>query len=174
MSKEDIFRDLNGTQADESQIYSDFNHQSVLWFSLGSEEYAIKVDDVQTVLDDFMVTPVPNMPKFVLGVINLRGTIIPVVNLKKMFQMQHKGEEKGMVVVLEVEELDGLRVGIVVDKVKDVLDINFSALQSPPPSLSGLGTEYVSGMHKMAGHVLIVVNMIKIVQIAREMIGKFT
>lgn len=159
---------------DDSQVYSDFNLQSVLWFSLGSEEYAIKVDDVQTVLDEYMITPVPNTPKFVLGVINLRGTIIPVIELKKMFQLQQAKTENGMVIVLEISDLDNVRVGVVVDKVKDVLDINFSELQAPPPSLSGLGSEYVSGIHKLPGHVLIVVNIIKIVHIAREMIGKYT
>lgn len=159
---------------DEEQIYSDFNLQSVLWFCLGAEEYAIKVDDVQTVLDEYIITPVPNTPKFVLGVINLRGTIIPVIDLKRMFQLQHNKDDNGMIIVLEIAELENVRVGVVVDKVKDVIDINFSELQAPPPSLSGLGSEYVTGMHRMPGHVLIVVNIIKIVHIAKEMIGKYT
>lgn len=174
MEPESTSVNTNHISDEDAQIYTEFNMQNVLWFTLGEEEYGIKVDDVQTVLDEFVLTSVPNMPGFVLGVINLRGTIIPVVDLKKMFQMPQEENIEPMIIVLEMVDLESLRVGIVVDKVNEVLEIDFSALQPPPPSLSGLGSEYVSGMHKMATHVLIIVNMPRIVQIAREMIGKFT
>ena len=159
---------------EDAQIFSDFNMQNVLWFSLGEEEYGIKVDNVQTVLDEFVLTPVPNTPGFVLGVINLRGSIIPVVDLRRMFQMPQDGQVQPMIVVLEMVELESVKVGLVVDRVNEVIEIDFSALQPPPPSLSGLGSEYITGIHKMQTHVLIISNMLRIVQIAREMIGKFT
>ena len=155
---------------EEQQIYSEFNMQSILWFTLASEEYAIKVEDVQTVLDDFVLTPVPNTDSFILGVINLRGTIIPVVDLKRMFQMPASEKKEEMVVVLEIGDLNNLKVGILVDRVNEVLDIDFSALQDPPPSLSSLGSEYVTGMHKMASNVLIIVDIVKIIQIAKQII----
>lgn len=158
----------------EDQIYTDFNLQSVLWFTLGSEQYAIKVDEVKTVIDEFTITPMPNVPRFVRGIINLRGTIIPIIDLKQMFQMPRQDKEDFMVVVLQIPEVDHVDVGIIVDKVNEVLDIDFSALQPPPPSLSGLGSEYVVGIHKTQSNVLIVVDIVRVVQIAREMVGKYS
>ncbi len=157
----------------DDQIYTDFNLQSVLWFTLGSEQYAIKVDEVKTVIDEFTITPMPNVPRFVHGILNLRGTIIPIIDLKQMFQMPRNEDESYMIVVLHVPELDNIDVGIIVDKVNEVLDIDFSSLQDPPPSLSGLGAEYVVGMHKTASNVLIVVDMVRVIQIAREMVQKY-
>ncbi|MFC1474409.1 chemotaxis protein CheW [bacterium] len=124
---------------EDVQIYTEFNMQNVLWFSLGEEEYAIKVDDVQSVLDEFTLTPIPNTPGFVLGVINLRGLIIPVVDLKRMFQMPREEKENPMIIVLEMSELESTRVGIVVDTVNEVLEIDFSTLQPPPPLTVGAG-----------------------------------
>jgi purine-binding chemotaxis protein CheW len=159
-------------QADEeSQIEEHFDLKSVLWFTLGCEEYAIKVDHVQTVLDEMALTPVPNTPRFVLGVINLRGVIIPVIDLKEMFQMPRSETDDRMAVVLEIENM---RVGIAVDKVREVLDIDFSALQAPPPSLSGLGAEYVKGIHRMGAKILIVIELSKVINIAKEMISKYS
>ncbi|MFA6448397.1 MAG: chemotaxis protein CheW [bacterium] len=164
---------FNNLRADnEDQLDENFDLKSILWFTLGCEEYAIKVDHVQTVLNEMSLTPVPNTPRFVLGVINLRGVIIPIVDLKEMFQMP-RDEANGemMAVVLEVENM---RVGIAVDKVKEVLDIDFSQLQPPPPSLSGLGAEYVKGIHRMGTKILIVIELGKVINIAKEMISKYS
>jgi purine-binding chemotaxis protein CheW len=155
----------------ENQIEEHFNLQSVLWFTLGTEDYAIRVDHVQTVLDEMILTPVPNTPRFALGVINLRGLIIPVVDLKEMFQMP-KGDIKDRMAI--VVEVDNMRVGIAVDNVREVLDIDFSKLQPPPPSLSGLGSEYVVGMYRLAENILIVVDLVKVIHIAKEMISKYS
>ncbi len=164
-----IFARLNGDR--EIQIDEQFDLQSVLWFKLGSEDYAIKVDSVQTVLDEFSLTPVPNTPKFVKGVINLRGVIVPVVDLKELFQMPLDDVETEMIVVLE---LDNMKVGIAVDRVMEVLAVDFSALQPPPPSLSGLGAEYVTGLCKHEALVLITVDIVKAINIAKEMLGKYS
>ncbi|HOO55601.1 MAG TPA: chemotaxis protein CheW [bacterium] len=163
-----FFQNNNGENSE--QIEEQFNMQSVLWFSLGSEDYAIKVDNVQTVLDQMVLTPIPNTPRFVMGVINLRGLIFPIVDLKELFQMPREEKKDRMAVVLEI---DDMRVGIAVDKVKEVLDIDFAALQPPPPSLSGLGTEYVLGIHKISNNILIVIDIAKVISIASEMINKY-
>jgi len=159
------------TNGQDDQIEDQFNLQNVLWFSLGREDYAIKVDHVQTVLDKFTPTPVPNTPMFVLGVINLRGVIIPIVDLKEMFQMPKEEGQQMMAVVLEIENM---KVGIAVDKVREVLDIDFSQLQPPPPSLSGLGADYVSGIFRLTNKILIVVDLFKVINIAKEMVSKYS
>ncbi len=169
---ESFFNSL--TTQDDQQIDMRFNLQSVLWFKLGSEEYAIKVEDVQTVLDEFAVTPVPNTPRFVQGVINLRGNIIPIIDLREMFQLPDVNSAKQRVIVLEVRELAMLKVGILVDDVREVLDMDFAELQTQLPSLSGLGIEYVMGVYRTEHHVIILADTVKIIQIAQEMISKYS
>ena len=156
---------------EEEQIDSEFNLQKVLWFALGYEDYGINVEHVQTVIDQAVLTPVPNTPRFVKGVINLRGTLIPIVDLKEMFQMPDTKEGENMMVILEIEEM---RVGIMVDRVNEVLEIDFSKLQSPPASVSGFGSEYIIGVFRLPSEILIIVDIEKVVTIAREMINKYS
>src|SRR5512137_1844409 len=103
-----------GTERHEEQIDRQFNLQKVLWFTLGAEEFAIMVEHVQTILDRARVTPVPNTPSFVYGIINNRGALIPIVELRKLFQMPEDSSARKNMVILEVA---GMRVGILVDKV---------------------------------------------------------
>jgi purine-binding chemotaxis protein CheW len=155
----------------DEQIDSEFNIQKVLWFTLGYEDYAISVEYVQTVITEAVLTPVPNTPRFVKGVSNLRGNLVPVVDLKEMFQMPGARESENMMVMLEV---GAMKVGMIVDKVNEVLEIDYSKLQPPPPSVSGFGAEYIVGMFKLATQILIVVDIEKVLNIAREMINKYS
>jgi purine-binding chemotaxis protein CheW len=163
----------NRLNREEEQIEADFNMQKVLWFALGYEEYGINVEHVQTVIDMAVLTPVPNTPRFCRGVINLRGNLVPVVDLKEMFQMQGAGApvQNEMMVILDIE---GMRVGMLVDRVNEVLEIDFSRLQPPPASVSGFGAEYIIGMFKLTTQILIVVDIEKVISIAREMISKYS
>jgi len=157
---------------EEEQIDSEFNLQKLLWFKLGYEDYGIGVEHVQTVIDRAVLTPVPNVPRFVRGVINLRGTLIPIVDLKEMFQMPDaRAVKQDMMVILDFEEM---KVGILVDKVNEVLEVDFMQLQPPPASVSGFGAEYITGMYKLPGEILIIVDIEKVVSIAREMISKYS
>lgn len=156
----------------EEQIDSDFNLQKVLWFKLGYEDYAISVEFVQTVVTEGLLTPVPNTPRFVRGVINLRGTLMPVVDLKEMFQMPGARDDADtMMVILEAGTM---KVGIIVDKVNEVLEIDYSKLQPPPASVSGFGAEYIVGMFKLPNQILIIVDIEKVLNIAKEMISKYS
>jgi purine-binding chemotaxis protein CheW len=161
----------NNWLKEDNQIEADFNLQKVLWFSLGHEEYAIIVEHVQTVLDYALITPVPNTPRFVKGVINLRGTLLPVIDLKDMFQMPRGEKTDSMMVILEVATM---KVGIQVDKVNEVLEVDFSKIQPPPPSVSGFGAEYIIGMFKLPNQILIIIDIEKVIQIAKEMNSKFS
>ena len=161
----------NNWLKEDDQIESDFNLQKVLWFSLGNENYAIIVEHVQTVLDYALITPVPNTPRFVKGVINLRGTLMPVIDLKDMFQMRRGEKTDNMMVILEVATM---KVGIQVDKVNEVLEVDFSKIQPPPPSVSGFGAEYIIGMFKLPSQILIIIDIEKVIHIAKEMNSKFS
>lgn len=159
-------------QNEEAQIDSSFNMQKVLWFALGFENYAIKVDHVQTVIEEAVLTPVPSTPRFVRGVINLRGALIPVIDLKDMFQMRDAADKQSNMMI--IMEIGNMKVGIIVDKVNEVLDIDFTSLQATPPSVSGFGTEYILGIFKLPGQILIVIDIEKVLNIAKEMVGKYS
>jgi purine-binding chemotaxis protein CheW len=162
---------MRNNSREEEQIESQFNLQKVLWFTLGYEDYAIRVDNVTTVIDEAPLTPIPSTPRFVRGVINLRGSLIPVIDLKEMFQMRDDRASQTMMIIMEI---GAMRVGIIVDKVNEVLDIDFSTLLSTPPSVSGFGTEYILGIFKLPNRNLIIVDIEKVLNIAREMINKYS
>ncbi|MEW5947201.1 MAG: chemotaxis protein CheW [bacterium] len=157
---------------EELQIQTEFNVQKVLWFSLGQEDYGVKVEYVQSVIDSAPGTPVPNTPRFVREVVNLRGTLVPIVSIREMFDLppaENGGE--GTMVILKV---DTMMVGILVDGVSDVLDIDFSSLQPPPPSLSAFGAECIMGIHRHPAGILTILDIYRIVNIAKEMISKYS
>ncbi|MEW6203235.1 MAG: chemotaxis protein CheW [bacterium] len=154
----------------EQQIAARFNVQKVLWFILGAENYGIKVEFVQTVIDTAPHTFIPNTPRFVHGMINLRGTLIPIINLKELLRMPYETGENGMMVVIE----EPMKVGFLVDKVEEVLDIDFSALQPPPSSVSTLGGECIAGIHKHHDTIITILDIVKIVNVAKEMVSKYS
>jgi purine-binding chemotaxis protein CheW len=154
----------------DEQIDQQFNLQKVLWFTLGDEEYAIMVESVQTILDRARVTPVPNTPAFVYGIINNRGALIPIVELRKLFRMPDAEVSSSVLIILEY---DAIRVGVLVDKVNEVLDIDFSILQPPPQSLTGPEAEYIKGIHKMQNTIVTIIDIVRVLNIAKDMIGRF-
>lgn len=157
---------------EDIQVQEEFNIQKILWFRLGVEEYGIKVDYVQTVIDTAPGIPVPNTPKFLKEVVNLRGTLIPIVNLKELFPISKERGEQEMMVILD--DVDGMRVGMLVDQVNDVLDIDMSALLPAPPSLSAFGTECIHGIHKFKDRILVILDIERVIGIAKEMLTKFS
>ncbi|MFH1539497.1 MAG: chemotaxis protein CheW [bacterium] len=157
---------------EDIQIQEEFNIQKVLWFKLGAEDYGIKVDYVLTVIDTAPGIPVPNTPKFVKEVVNLRGTLIPIMNLKELFPISKEESGEEMMVILD--DVDGMRVGIMVDQVNDVLDIDMGELLPAPPSLSAFGAECIYGIHKFKEKILVILDIARVVGIAREMMTKFS
>lgn len=158
---------------ENKQIREKFNTQKFLWFRLGPEEYCIKVDFVQTVIDSAPGIPVPNTPRFLREVINMRGTLIPIVNLKELFPIPKSEEQSEMMVILD--DVDGMRVGILVDQINDVLDVDMDKPLLPvPPSLSSFGSECIMGMYKMNESILIMLDIVRVIAIAKEMLGKFS
>lgn len=158
-------------QSTEQQSKS--NVYKVLRFSLGTEDYSIKVGYVQTIIELVVVTPLPNTPKFIYGITNLRGTLIPVVDLREMFDMTSSETVSRTVVILDI---DSMKVGILVDNVKEVLDIDFSVLQPPLGIPSALGVEYIVGIYRFPSpktDILLVVDISKIINVAREKVHKF-
>ncbi len=132
-----------------------------LTFSLGNEEYGIGILKVKEIIGMMRITPVPQTPEFVKGVINLRGKVIPVIDLRLRFGMEEIGyTERTCIVVVEIDGSGGkLHIGVVVDSVSEVLNIKGADIEDTPSFGTTLNTEYILGMAKTGGGVKILLEI---------------
>ena len=135
-----------------------------LTFVLASEEYGIGILKVKEIIGMMPITSVPRTPVFVKGVINLRGKVIPVVDLRLKFGMEEIDyTERTCIIVVEIEgESGNLVIGIVVDAVSEVLNIKGEDIEDTPRFGSSTNTEYILGMAKMEGGVKILLDIDKV------------
>jgi len=127
-----------------------------LTFTLGRESYGVAVLKVREIIRLADITAVPQMPEYVKGVINLRGKIIPVVDLRLKFQLaKAETSESTCIVVVQIQNSTGLKtqMGLIVDAVEEVANINANDIEDTPDFGSVLDTEYILGMAKMKGGV---------------------
>ena len=123
-----------------------------LTFTLGSESYGIAVRKIREIIRMIEVTAVPQMPAYVRGVVNLRGKIIPVIDLRRRFQMDPaETNERTCIVVVQVARNAGgtLQMGLVVDQVEEVLNIHAADLEEPPKFGAAVHEAYILGMAKI-------------------------
>lgn len=129
-------------------------------FKIGDEEFGVDILKVQEIIRMMPITKVPNAPAFVEGVINLRGKVIPVIDMRKRFGMAasaHNDQTR-----IEVMDLQGQVVGFVVDAVSEVLRIKESTVEPPPPVVAGIGSEYMRGVGKLEDRLLILLDLDKL------------
>ncbi len=126
-----------------------------LTFTLGSEEYGISILKIKEIIGMMPITAVPRTPGFVKGVINLRGKVIPVVDLRLKFGMAEMGyTDRTCIIVVEVSGQGGdVETGIVVDAVSEVLNIKADEIEEAPSFGGALSLDYILGMAKMGGGV---------------------
>jgi len=132
-----------------------------LSFSLAEEEYGIGILKVKEIIGMMNITVIPKTPEFVKGVINLRGKVIPVIDLRLKFDMPSVDfTERTCIIVVEVDSAGGtLMIGIVVDSVSEVLNVRAENIEPPPSFGAGLDTGYILGMAKMEGGVKILLDI---------------
>lgn len=129
-------------------------------FKLGEEEYGVDILNVQEIIKMVEFTKLPNLPNFVEGVINLRGKIIPVIDLKKRFSLPQKDyNDDNRIVVIDV---NNTTVGMVVDAVSEVLRISNNTIEPTPAIISSIDTEYLKGVGKLEDRLLILLDIEKI------------
>jgi purine-binding chemotaxis protein CheW len=129
-------------------------------FNIGDEEFGVDILHVQEINRMLEVTRVPNAPACVDGVINLRGRVIPIIDLRRRFGMERKEHDKNTRIV--VVELSGRVLGFVVDAVREVLRIPRS-MTEPPPHLVGVGREeYIKAVGKLDDRLLILLDLEKV------------
>ncbi len=132
-----------------------------LTFSLDREEYGIGILKVKEIIGMMRVTPVPQTPEYVKGVINLRGKVISVIDLRLRFGIgANDYTERTCTIVVEILGASGTRhIGIVVDSVSEVINIKGSDIEDTPAFGTALDTEYILGMAKMGGGVKILLDI---------------
>ncbi len=132
-----------------------------LTFQLANEEYGIGILKVKEIIGMMPVTTVPRTPKYVKGVINLRGKVIPIIDLRLRFGMETiENTERTCIIVAEIESQSGtVQVGVVVDAVSEVLNVNAEDIEDTPQFGRSLDTDYILGMAKMAGGVKILLDV---------------
>ncbi len=136
-----------------------------LTFRLEEEEYGLEILKVRTIIELMTVTPVPHTPHFVQGVINLRGQIIPIADLRLKFGMSQIEEtHETVIIVVEVVGDDNSKVdvGIMVDSVSEVLDIEQGDIEDAPSFGDGIQAHFILGMAKTKDSVKILLNIDKV------------
>ena len=128
-------------------------------FKLGEEEFGVDIMQVQEIIRMQNITAVPNAPEFVEGVINLRGRVIPIVDLRKRFGLEEKSHDKATRII--VVKVDDLTVGLIVDEVSEVLRIPVDTVEPPPPIVAGVESEYIKGVGKLEDRLLILLDLSK-------------
>ncbi len=138
----------------------DLTDIKVIVFQLKDEEYGIPVQQVQSIERMMHITRVPKVAKFVKGVMNLRGVVTPIIDLRKRFGIEEaEYTESTRIIIVGVSDLE---VGLVVDAANDVIDIPEGAIEPPPEVVGTIEVEYLNGVAKLDKRLLILLNLEKV------------
>jgi purine-binding chemotaxis protein CheW len=161
---------MSGEQA-SSQKEPGINFETLagkyLTFQLGPEVYGLEILKVQEIIGLMHVTHVPRTPKFVRGVINLRGKVLPVIDLRSKFGMEEIDDtSQTCIIVLQVATNDNsVIMGVLVDSVSEVVDINANQLEPAPNFGSSIDTAFILAIGKIADKVVILLDVDKVLTI---------
>lgn len=139
-------------------------NQQFLSFALGDEVFAVNVLQVKEILDVINITRVPQMPDYMLGVINLRGSVVPVVDLRCKFGMEKRAaNQESCIVVLEIDfDSERVVIGALTDAVREVLDLSADQIEPPPRMGMKLRSDFIRGMGKQGESFIIILDIDKI------------
>lgn len=132
-----------------------------LTFSLGNEAYGIEILKVQEIKGYTAITVIPNTPRFVKGVMNLRGTVVPVVDLRMKFGMPSMEYDKFTVII--VVTVNARVIGLVVDAVSDVLDVLPDSIELPPDLGPGSDISHLTGLAKAGEQLVMLLDIERVV-----------
>lgn len=135
-------------------------HMKVIVFQIGNEEYAVPVDQVGSIERLESITRVPRTEKFVKGIINLRGIVIPVIDLRLRFGMEEaKHTDSTRIIIIH---LDQVEVGLIVDLANDVIDLHEDMIESAPEVVGTIHVDYILGVAKIEKRLLILLDLQKV------------
>lgn len=129
-------------------------------FKIGKELFGVDISNVKEIVRVPEIVKVPDTPDFIEGVINLRGRIVSVIDLKKRFRLGSVDRTKASRIL--VAEMDGRVVGLLVDAASEVLRLPADSIEPPPDMVSGIGIDYITGVGKIAERIIILLDIKKV------------
>lgn len=141
--------------------------QQYLTFTLGGEMFAVAILNVKEIIEYGTVTEIPMMPGFIRGVINLRGAVVPVIDLSCRFGgKSSQVARRTCIVIVELEQDDQKHdIGVMVDAVSEVLEIPRSEIEPPPSFGAKIRTDFISGMGKVGGKFVIILDVARVLSV---------
>lgn len=153
-------QDADATTSEAASAIQELSCDEFLIFRLGKEEYGIEILKVQEIRGYDTITHIANAPEFIKGVINLRGVIVPIIDMRIKFNLGTAHYDQFTVVI--ILNLSGRIIGVVVDGVSDVIHLNMEQLR-PAPKFGGvIDTEYIIGLGTLEERMLILVDIEKL------------
>jgi purine-binding chemotaxis protein CheW len=161
-----IMTDQKGRERIDDDFYDDDDEDTqkdkYLTFTVGKEDYGIEITHVTEIIGIQKITDVPEMPAYIKGVINLRGKVIPVIDVRLRFRMpEREYDDRTCTVVVSV---NGTPIGLVVDTVKEVVDIPENQIELPPEVAESSTQRYIKGLGKIGDDVKILLDVEKLVR----------
>ncbi len=151
---------------DNNEIRQGDTLLQLVTFKVDGEEYGVDILKVQEIIRMLEITKVPKAPHFVEGVINLRGRVIPIVDLRQRFgKMTKPHDDSTRIIVFEIRNMI---VGFVVDSVSEVLRIKTDTVEQAPPVVAGIESEYIKGIGKLDNRLLILLDLNKLLSSEEE------
>ena len=132
-------------------------------FIIGEETYGVNVLSVQDIIGMTQITPVPNTLSFMKGVINLRGAVVPVIDLRKKFNMENRDYDSFTVII--IVEVKDVKIGMIVDSVADVVGLPVTSIQDTPHFSSKIETNFIEGIGQLENTLIIILNVEKILSV---------
>ena len=133
-------------------------------FQISEELYGVDIMDVKEIVRVQDIRSIPNAPGYVEGLFNLRGEIIPIISLHKRFHLKKAqlGEDEELLSGFIIIDIDGMKLGVIIDKVERVISIEAQNIQPPPQLLTGIGSEYIQGVVNQENGYLIILDIRKL------------
>ncbi len=156
-----------GNDNEQGDKKRQINSAQFLSFTLGKEEYGVDILRVQEIRSWEPVSRIPNVPSYEKGVVNLRGAIVPIIDLRERFHLGHSHYTPlTVVVVLQALIQDKTRVmGVVVDAVSDVVDVDKKTIQSAPNFGAKVSTDYITGLVSVSGRMVMLLDVDKLLKL---------
>jgi len=132
--------------------------RQLVTFQLGEELYGVNIMDVKEIVRVQAIRPIPNAPMYVEGIFNLRSEIIPIISLHKRFHLRKlvTSEEDELLSGFIIIDIDGMKLGIIIDRISRVVTVEKEEIQPPPQMFSGIGAEYIEGVvHQEEGYLIL-------------------
>lgn len=135
-------------------------------FELFNEHYGVDIVAVESIIKMQPITVVPHASAFVEGVTNLRGNVLPVIDLRKRFGMPGEAAGKNSRIVVVI--IEGIKVGIIVDNVSEVLTIPEECIEPPPPLVTSVDTTFITGIAKVGDRLVILLDLARVLSVQEK------